>query len=185
MSSRWLFVAVGLLAMLAGSASWLAHRGLPQVAPARVAPEALFATSLHDTAGHPQKIGDYAGKVLVLNFWATWCAPCRAEMPAFSRVQARLGTQAQILGLTSDDPERVARFADEVPVAYPLLVGGPEVDALAVALGNHDRVLPFTVVLDPHGRVVEQHVGAYSESALGEVIARAGRPEGAKQPHFP
>jgi peroxiredoxin len=85
-----------------------------------------------------------------------------------------VGTRAQILGLTSDDPERVARFAEEVPVSYPLLLGGPEVDALAVALGNRDRVLPFTVVLDSQGRVVEQHVGAYSEAGLADVIARAG-----------
>jgi thiol-disulfide isomerase/thioredoxin len=174
MSSRWLFVAVGVLAMLAGSASWLAHRERPGIAPAHVAPQAVFATSLHDIERRPHKLGDYAGKVLVLNFWAPWCAPCRAEMPAFSRVQARMGTRAQILGLTSDDPERVARFAEEVPVSYPLLLGGPEVDALAVALGNRDRVLPFTVVLDSQGRVVEQHVGAYSEVALENVISRAG-----------
>jgi thiol-disulfide isomerase/thioredoxin len=179
-SSRWLFLAVGVLAMLAGSASWLAHRASPQLAPARVAPEALFATSLRDPAGRPHKLGDYAGKVLVLNFWATWCAPCRAEMPAFDRVQGRLGAQAQILGLTSDEPARVARFADEVPVSYPLLVGGPEVDALAVALGNRDRVLPFTIILDPRGRVFAQHVGTYSERALEEVIARATAAEAAK-----
>lgn len=173
MSSRWLFVAVGVLAMVAGSASWLAHRERPGIAPARVAPQAVLATSLHDIAGRPHKLGDYAGKVLVLNFWAPWCAPCRAEMPAFSRVQARLGARAQILGLTSDDPERVARFAEDVPVSYPLLLGGPEVDALAVALGNRDRVLPFTAILDPRGRVVEQHVGAYSEAGLEEAISRA------------
>jgi thiol-disulfide isomerase/thioredoxin len=174
MSSRWLFVAVGVLAMVAGSASWLAHRERPRIAPPLVARQAVFATLLHDTARRPHKLGDYAGKVLVLNFWAPWCAPCRAEMPAFSRVQARMGTRAQILGLTSDDPERVARFAEEVRVSYPLLLGGPEVDALAVALGNRDRVLPFTVVLDSQGRVVEQHVGAYSEAGLADVIARAG-----------
>lgn len=173
MSSRWLFLAVGVLAMLAGAASWLAHRERPRIAPAQVAPEALFATSLHDAAGAPRTLGRYAGKPLVLNFWATWCAPCRAEMPAFSRVQQRLGSQAQILGLTSDEPARVARFADEVRVSYPLLLGGPEVDALSVALGNRDRVLPFTVVLDADGRVVEQHVGAYSEAGLEEAIARA------------
>ena len=174
MGNRWLFAAVGLLAMIAGAVLWVAHRSESHVAAPRLAPAALFATTLRDTGGKPQRLGQYAGKVLVLNFWATWCPPCRAEMPAFSRMQERWATRGvQFLGLTSDDPARVERFSRDLPVSYPLLLGGPEVDDLAMALGNRDRLLPFTVVVGGDGHVLTQNVGTYSEVDLASVLSRA------------
>jgi thiol-disulfide isomerase/thioredoxin len=174
MSARWLFALVGAAAMLAGAGLWLANGTRPRAVPAAIAPDALFAATFHDTAGAPRSLGAFKGKVVVLNFWATWCAPCRAEMPALSRLQARWAPRdVQFVGLSDDDPGRVRRFADELAIAYPLWIGGPEVDDFSQRLGNRDRALPFTVVLSPQGTVVAQKVGAYSQSELDGVLAAA------------
>ncbi len=118
-------------------------------------------------AGSPQSLGRYQGRIVVLNFWATWCAPCREEMPAFQRLQARFGGRGvQFVGLANDDPAKVTRFASDLGIAYPLWLGGAEVDELARRLGEKQGVLPFTVIIDRTGNVVAQKVGAYSEAEL-------------------
>jgi thiol-disulfide isomerase/thioredoxin len=176
MSSRWLFALVGALAMLAGAGLWLANGTRPRSVPPTVTPEALFAASFHDVAGKARSLGDFRGKVLVLNFWATWCAPCRAEMPALSRLQTEwAGRNVQFVGLADDDPARVRNFAGELSIAYPLLVGGPEVDDFSQRLGNRDRVLPYTVIVDAQGRILAQKVGAYSQDELGAQLTRVTR----------
>lgn len=167
MSARWLFAIVGAAAMLAGAALWLANGPRPRTSAATLGAEAIYAATFRDPAGETQSLSRFRGKVVVLNFWATWCAPCRAEMPGFSRLQAEwAGRNVQFVGLADDDPERVRRFARELSIGYPLLVGGTEVDDLAQRLGNRDRVVPFTVLLDSSGRVAKQKVGAYSEAEL-------------------
>jgi thiol-disulfide isomerase/thioredoxin len=173
-SGRWTFVAVGGLAMLAGALLWFVQRPQPALDAPRIAPSALFASTFQRLDQTPVALREYAGKVLVLNFWATWCAPCREEMPAFDRLQSRLGSaHVRFVGLTGDDATRVARFLAEHPVSYPILLGGDRVDSLAKALGDRDGVLPFTVVVDPEGRVVTQHVGTYSAAELAAILHRA------------
>jgi thiol-disulfide isomerase/thioredoxin len=174
MRSRWLFTLVGALAMLAGVGLWLANGTRPRSVPPTITTDALFAATFHDTAGVARSLADFRGKVLVLNFWATWCAPCRAEMPALSRLQAEWSARnVQFVGLADDDPARVQRFAQELSIGYPLLVGGPEVDDFSQRLGNRDRVLPYTVIVSPAGRVIAQRVGAYSRPELAAELARA------------
>lgn len=181
MSGRWVFLGVGVLAMLAGTGLWLATRAPPVVGAPRIDGAAVLASTFQRIDATPESLGQFAGQPIVLNFWATWCAPCRAEMPAFDRLQERMGrARVRFVGLSRDDPSRVKRFLAEVPVSYPLLVGGPEVDALASALGNRVGVLPFTVVLDGDGHVIAQHVGAYSTDALTQAIERASHPTPAK-----
>jgi len=161
------FVAVGLLAALAGTALWLgnrpAERGLP---PAEVTPAAVWAASFADTAGRSHSLGQFQGKVVVVNFWATWCAPCREEMPAFVRLQKRWGREVQFVGLSNEEPIRVARFGKDLGINYPLWVGGDEVGELSKRLGNRLGVLPHTVVLDAQGRVLDSRVGPYTEAML-------------------
>lgn len=172
MSAKWVFTAVGVLAVLAGTALWLGSRA-PASSPAEnVAPAALFAASFTDGAGRTQSLGQFQGKVLVLNFWATWCAPCREEMPAFSRAQKRwAGHGVQFVGLSGEEPVRVARFGRELAVDYPLWTGGDEVGELSRRLGNRLGVLPHTVIFGPQGQVFDQRVGPYSEKELDERLA--------------
>ena len=129
----------------------------------------LLAASFTDPQGQRHSLGEFQGKVLVVNFWATWCAPCREEMPAFARLQARWGQRnVQFVGLANDDPQRVERFGRDLAIPYPLWVGGDEVGELSKRLGNRLGVLPFTVLLDSDGRILDSRVGPYSEAVLEE-----------------
>jgi thiol-disulfide isomerase/thioredoxin len=134
-------------------------------APA-IGPAALYATAFTDTEGRPQSLGQFQGKLVVLNFWATWCGPCREEMPAFSRIQARWKNRGvQVVGVSAEDAAKVARFGRELSIAYPLWVGDAASE-LTRRLGNSSGVLPHSVILDPSGRVLDQKVGPYSEAEL-------------------
>jgi thiol-disulfide isomerase/thioredoxin len=172
-SARWLYILVGALAAAAGTAMWLGARSTaPATTPADIAPSALFAATFADTRGTPAPLGRYQGKVLVVNFWATWCAPCREEMPAFNRLQARwAGQGVQFLGLSNEEPQRVERFGRDLAINYPLWVGGDDVATFARRLGNRLGVLPFTVLVDRQGNIVDMKVGPYSESMLDQRLA--------------
>lgn len=113
--------------------------------------------SLADTAGDTHTLADYRGRVLVVNFWATWCPPCVKEMPALDRLQQQLGEAGvQVVGInmgeTTDD---IASFNERVPVDFPLLLS-PDMSA------GQDwgvRGLPTTFILDPEGRIVFEVLG--------------------------
>lgn len=172
MRARWLFSMVAFLTFLVGFGSWLAHRDTgPGVAAVEISPAALYATAFRDPSGAEQLLGRYQGRWLVLNFWATWCAPCREEMPGFTKLQAQWGDRVQFVGVANDDAAKVARFGAELHITYPLLVGGDEVDELARRLGDAAAVLPYTVVVDPNGDVRQQKVGVYSEATLNARLA--------------
>src|SRR5208283_4468018 len=121
---------------------------------------ALLALSLPDTQGTAQPLRQWRGKVLVVNFWATWCEPCREEMPEFVRAQRELGPQGvQFVGIAVDNPDKVARFAKELDLNYPALIGGYDAVDLSKPLGNRLLALPFTVILSRDGHIAHTHVG--------------------------
>jgi thiol-disulfide isomerase/thioredoxin len=178
LSLRWVFAGVGLLAVLAGVALFLGTRAPSPIAASDAAPSAIYAAGFRDEQGATRSLAQFPDKLLVVNFWATWCAPCREEMPAFTRLQSRWGSRGvQFIGLAQDDPAKVARFAKELAINYPLWTGGEEVGELGRRLGNRLGVLPFTVILDSRGHVMDQRVGAYKEADL-EARLDALRPKG-------
>jgi thiol-disulfide isomerase/thioredoxin len=174
-----LFAGVGAAALLAGALLW--HLGRPPTPAPRdspappvvaIAPAAIFAASFTDASGAARALGQFEGKILVLNFWATWCEPCRAEMPAFDRLQDRWAARGvQFVGLSDEPGETVRRFGESLGIRYPLWTGGDHVADLSRRLGNRQRGLPHTVVLDPSGRVVTQRVGPYTEADLEGILA--------------
>jgi thiol-disulfide isomerase/thioredoxin len=169
MKPSWVFSGVGVLALLAGTAMYLGTRTPSPVSAAGAAPSAIYAAGFRDEQGADRSLAQFRNKLLVVNFWATWCAPCREEMPAFTRVQSRwAGRNVQFVGLAHDDPAKVAQFGKELAINYPLWTGGDGVGELSRRLGNRLGVLPYTVILDPNGRVLEQRVGPYTEAALEE-----------------
>ena len=174
MSLRWLFALVGVLAALAGTALWLAARpSKATVAAVETAPGAVWAAAFRDIDGLPRALGEFQGRVLVLNFWATWCAPCREEMPGFQRLQAKWPEgSVRFVGLSAEDAGKVAGFGRSLGITYPLWVGGDEVGELSKRLGNRAGVLPFTVVFDANGRVAATKVGAYREIELDAILGQ-------------
>lgn len=172
MNLRLLFSGVGVLAFLAGAALWFGARA-PSSAAVAPAPEAtpavIYAAVFSDSAGQKRPLGSFQGKVLVVNFWATWCAPCREEMPGFARLQSRWADKGvQFLGIANDDPAKVLQFGAELGINYPLWTGGQDVADFSRRLGNRLGVLPHTVVLDSQGRVLDSRIGIFSEPALEE-----------------
>ena len=172
MSTKWLFALVGMLAASAGTALWLATRPaspVQDVTPS-VSPGAVMATTFRDTQGRPRSLGEFQGKAVVLNFWATWCAPCREEMPVFQRLQAKWAGRVQFVGVSAEDAPKVAEFAKRLGITYPLWVGGDEALELLRRLGNRRGVLPHTVIFDGDQTILTSRVGAYPEVDLDAAL---------------
>jgi len=158
-------VAAGMIA-LAGGAWWASQNTAPKQA------DAVYALSLPDMSGTPQSLNQWRGKVLVVNFWATWCEPCREEMPEFVRAQAELGPRGlQFVGIAVDQADKVGRFAQELHLNYPALIGGYDAMEVSQTLGNRLAALPFTIVIDRQGRVAQTHLGPIKPSQLRAILA--------------
>ncbi|MEF8700773.1 MAG: TlpA disulfide reductase family protein [Candidatus Accumulibacter sp. UW25] len=177
MSRRKLFlsglVAV-LIALLAGISLSLQRARSVSVPPTGSGAEAvagLFASSLDDLEGRQRSFSNWQGKTLVVNFWASWCPPCREEMPAFSRLQERYAKQGvQFVGIALDTADSVRAFAAASPVSYPLLLGGGDGAELARRFGNTGLGLPYTVVISPAGELRLRHLGPLSEDELALAV---------------
>lgn len=135
---------------------------LPFMAPAQAAAAAGSVDLLQQgvpplvtPAGASTRLDAYRGRVVLLNFWATWCGPCREEMPELDRLDAALDDrQAVVIGIAANEPAEVRDFLAKLPVRYPILVGAPDpVFAWTARLGNHSMGLPYTVLLDASGQV--------------------------------
>ncbi|HDP90405.1 MAG TPA: TlpA family protein disulfide reductase [Thioalkalivibrio sp.] len=110
--------------------------------------------TLPDLTGEPHNIGAWDGQIVLVNFWATWCPPCRKEMPAFIELREQYSAQGfEIVGVAIDDPQQVQDFVDTLGVNYPILHG--DVDAMEIAKAYGDRfvTLPYSVLLDRDGTI--------------------------------
>ena len=132
---------------------------------------ALLALSLPDTQGTPQRLAQWRGKVLVVNFWATWCEPCREEMPQFIQAQRELGPKGlQFVGIAVDQPDKVIQFATELGLNYPALIGGFDAFELSKPLGNRLAALPFTVIVDRNGSIAHTQLGPLKPGQLRSIV---------------
>jgi thiol-disulfide isomerase/thioredoxin len=171
MRRRILIVAVGLLALAIGG--YVGHRVLTPGESSGVGGDAsmLLGVALPDASGNQQPLSQWKGKVLVVNFWATWCPPCRDEMPEFVLAQRELGGRGvQFVGIAVDEPDKVRHFAREIGLNYPALIGGYGAIELSRTLGNRVGGLPFTVIVDRGGRVAHVQLGPLPDAKLRSIV---------------
>jgi thiol-disulfide isomerase/thioredoxin len=173
MPKKLLYVVPLALAALAAG-MWLAQTRYAPQAPAAPS-DALWQLSFPDVRGQPQALSQWRGQVVVVNFWASWCAPCREEMPDFVelRTQHRAGG-VEFVGIAIDNQANVARFLQRRPVNYPILVGEGAAHSLVRQLGNPSGALPYTIVLDRDGTVALSHLGRLPRATLDAALRKIG-----------
>lgn len=113
------------------------------------------AFTFNTVENQPLSVDEWAGQVVLVDFWASWCVPCREEMPAFNRLRAEYGEQGfEVVGIAADDLDKVQAFLDEVPVNFPIIYGDVDsVMKIAAEYGNNFGGLPFSAVIDRDGNV--------------------------------
>jgi peroxiredoxin len=127
--------------------------------------------SLSDVNGKQRYLSEWRGKVIVINFWATWCPPCREEIPAFVELQQQYSEQGlQFIGIALQQAEEIRDFIVEFNVNYPNLVGGGDVIKVSKKLGNDIGALPYTVIIDRNGKIAFTRRGPLSKSEAESVI---------------
>jgi thiol-disulfide isomerase/thioredoxin len=162
-----LIVAVAILGAGLGLyvGSYVASPQRTLTAPVLKAGERLTDLQLSDIDGRSRQLSDWNGKFVLVNFWATWCGPCREEMPLLDRTHRELaGKGLEVVGVAIDDAAAVGTFLKDSPVQYPILVGGSN-DTLH-KFGDGSGVLPYSVLIDRDGKLLAQRAGSFSAGDL-------------------
>ena len=169
---RWTLLGVAAVVALAAGLYFGMERAGP-APPDPAAAAALAGLTLPDPAGKEQRLDQWRGKVLIVNFWATWCAPCREEMPEFVKAQQEHGAKGlQFVGIAVDQADKVQQFVKEIGLNYPTLIGGFGAMELSKTLGNDKMALPFTVVLNRDGKVVHTQLGELKPAKLQSIVTQ-------------
>lgn len=131
--------------------------------PKKSVPETLPDITLADVHGKPTKLASFGGRPLMVNFWATWCAPCRREIPLLNKIRTQRKAQnAEIVGIAVDFRDDVLKFVEKVPLEYPLLIGEEDGLAAAEAFGM-GMAFPFSIFVDSQNRILTIKVGELHE----------------------
>jgi peroxiredoxin len=180
---RILLISIAVLAGLGGS---LAYHFLSQPQPPSAeetmaslrqeAPDLVGQQRpdyrLGDSEGQWVTAADFDGNIVLMNFWATWCQPCREEMPMLAELHQELADAGlEVVGIALDDVAQARAFADELGIAYPILVGSTDVMEVAQLYGNRSGVLPYSVLLDREGKIRWTYLGELKEATLREEIS--------------
>lgn len=127
--------------------------------------------TLVDLAGKPRPAAEWDGQVLVWNFWATWCAPCREEIPLLIATREKYkALGVEIVGIAIDNAAKVREFSASFSISYPVLLAGSDGLDLMRKLGNNSGGLPYTVVVDQKGKVVHRKLGALKAGDLEAIL---------------
>ncbi len=133
----------------------------------------LLTMQLNDLSGQSQTVASQLAKVTLVNFWATWCAPCREEMPVFNAVHQKYQDKGfGVLGLTIDNPHSTAAFVQQLDIKYPILMAENEGWDLLNQTGNPKNLMPYSFLIDQNGKVLETKLGPLHEKELEGWVAK-------------
>ncbi len=167
----------GVLAAMAVVVGMLTREALqpgPEAVPEVSVPDYRPAFSMADIDGNMRDISEWDGQVVLLNFWATWCPPCREEIPLLMAAREQLRDQGlEVVGVAADDPGAVREFARELDITYPLLVHPATSLDIAREYGERLGALPYSVLYDRDGRILATHSGEMDHRQLADFLAVA------------
>jgi len=131
---------------------------------------------LPDVDGRAHRLSDWNGKLVLVNFWATWCGPCREEMPVLDRTRGALaGKGLEVVGIAIDDAPAVSDFLKGSPVGYPILIGGNDDTNPSTLFGDTRNILPYSVLIGRDGKILAQRAGSFTVDGLARWL----------EPHLP
>ncbi len=163
-----LTVLLGFAAGVGGFALYAKLSGNDQTA----AP-ALNAIRFTDLQGQTHALSDYQGRLLLVNFWGTWCPPCLLEIPLLAQAQKTYGDRGlQVIGPAMDSADAVRGFRDKAQLPYPVFAGAGDVSAAMDALGDKQGGLPFSVLISPRGEILHRQTGEFSREELKALIEK-------------
>ncbi|HEX7129596.1 MAG TPA: TlpA disulfide reductase family protein [Rhodanobacteraceae bacterium] len=174
------------LAAAAGAGGWWLQRRLqapPAPSVALAAPDSRTSVlkvgdradnlALPDLDGKTQQLSQWRGKRVLLNFWATWCAPCRKEMPELAAAQVR-HPGVQVIGVALDQPQAVRQYLKRTAVDYPILIGIDADPEPTLRFGDTIGALPYSVLIGPDGRIERTKLGPFDAAELDDWLGGTG-----------
>jgi len=146
-----------------------AHAGLPS----KDLPTSFDAFEMQDANGALRNSSEWQGRTLLVNFWATWCAPCREEIPVFSAVAKTWSERGLVVvGIALDEADAVRRFGDEIGLDYPSLIAGRDSGYALLERHNPTGALPFSLLVAPDGRIIESKLGLWHAKDLDTALEK-------------
>jgi thiol-disulfide isomerase/thioredoxin len=170
---QWIsIVGISLVALVTGvlTSQWIYKTGLAS----DPAIKAFFTNPWQTPDGKLADTEKWRGKVLIVNFWASWCPPCVEEMPTLDKLQGDFKSQNVLfVGIGIDSPSNIREFLEKTPVSYPIVIGGLEGSNLSKQMGNSQGALPYTIVINAQGKATNSKLGKISEEELRKSIKSA------------
>ena len=168
-------VLIVLVLIAAALGGWIARQKMsdapasPPVAEGTALPGRQIAITLPDLEGNARSLADWQGEARLVNFWATWCAPCRREIPLLKDTQAK-HDDLQVIGIAVDRRDAVLEYAETAEFNYPILIGQDEAIAAAEDAGVPFVGLPFTLVISAEGDLVKTHMGEIVAEQVEQIV---------------
>ncbi len=172
MSPRWVWTLGTLAVMGVGLAGYAFSTGpnAPAAAPGMAGGESAPSLALPDLTGRTRTLDEWRGRVILLNFWASWCSPCMYEIDDLIRYQKEYaGRGLQILGIGVDAPRKLANVRRSLGIVYPVLVADP-MSGILERWGDTRRMIPYSVLLDRRGRVVWRYRGLLNDEVFADKV---------------
>jgi len=170
-SKTW-FALTGVVIISAFAGLWVYQFLRTPEVSANVAQQ-LQQTAFLDSTGKTRYLNEFKGEAVIVNFWATWCAPCIEEIPELDRFyQKNASNKVHVVGIAIDTQSAVAKFLKQQKISYPIFISGMEGIDLVKGLGNTFQVLPYSLLLDRNGTVVDQHIGMLNGQHLQKWLSK-------------